>query len=166
MMQVSAAERPLTGRTVLVCILAFFGVIIAVNVTMMTLAIKTLPGTDVDNPYASGIAYNNEISAAREQEARRWRVAVRIERDRDGHGSIRVEASDAAGAPVTAIAFSARLARPTDRRADHTVPLVERESGVYRGGVDGVAAGLWELIVEGQRGSERLFMSRNRLVLQ
>jgi len=162
----SNTGRPLTGRIVLVWLLAFFGVIFSVNITMMTLAVETLPGTDVDNPYGAGLAYNNEITAARAQEARGWQVVAHVERQADGEGSIRVEARDAAGKPLSGMVFSARLARPTDRRADHDVGLTERESGVYRGTSEGVAVGQWDLIIEGERGSERMFLSRNRLVLR
>jgi nitrogen fixation protein FixH len=165
-MEASFSGRPLTGRTVLFSILAFFGVIIAVNVTMMTLAIETLPGTDVDNPYRVGLAYNDEISAARAQAARGWQVAARVVRQSDGRSSIRVEARDAAGAPLKGLAFSAQLVRPTDRRADHAVALAEREAGVYGGAIDGVAPGQWDLIIQGERDSERMFLSRNRLVLK
>jgi nitrogen fixation protein FixH len=165
-MQASAAERPWTGRMVLLSILAFFGVVIAVNVTMMTLAIKTLPGIDIDNPYGTGLAYNQEISAARAQDARGWHVAAHVERAADGRGSIALEARDVSGAAVTGVAFTARLARPTDRRSDLAVTLVARETGVYLGVAEDVAAGQWELIIEGDRGSERLFLSHNRLTLR
>jgi nitrogen fixation protein FixH len=165
-MPVGAGMKPLTGRTVLLSILVFFGVVIAVNITMMTLAVETLPGTDVDNPYAAGLAYNKEISAARAQEARGWHVVAHVERQADGQGTIRVEARDGAGVPVSGLAFFARLAHPIDRRADHSVSLFEDEPGVYRGTTENVAAGQWELIIEGERGPERMFMSRNRLVLR
>jgi nitrogen fixation protein FixH len=151
---------------VLLWILAFFGVVIAVNVTMGTLAIRTLPGIDIDNPYGSGLAYNEEISAARAQDARGWHVAAHVERAANGQGSIALEARDAGGVALTGMVFTVRLARPTDRRADLAVPLVEREKGQYRGVVEDVAAGQWELIIEGDRGSQRLFMSRNRLTLR
>jgi len=164
-MRAVAAEKPLTGRTVLFSIFAFFGVVIAVNVTMMTLAVETLPGVDVDNPYGAGLAYNKEISAARAQAARGWHVVAHVERQADGKGIIRVEARDGLGAPVTGIAFYARLAHPIDRRADHAVPLSESERGIYRGTAENVRAGQWELIIEGERGSERMFRSRNRMVL-
>jgi nitrogen fixation protein FixH len=151
---------------VLFSVLAFFAVIISVNVTMMTLAIKTLPGVDVDNAYGAGLAYNREISAAHEQDARGWHVAAHVERAVDGRGSIAVEARDTGGVAVTGVAFTARLARPTDRRADQAITLVERETGVYRGVAEDVAPGQWELIIEGDRGSERLFLSHNRLTLR
>ncbi len=44
----TAPGRPITGRFVLICLIVFFGLIIAINVVMMKLAIETLPGTDVD----------------------------------------------------------------------------------------------------------------------
>lgn len=165
-MQVRTAERRLTGRTVLVCILSFFGVIISVNVTMMTLAIRTLPGTEVESAYQSGLAYNREISAAQAQEARGWRVAAHVARSLDGHGSIDVEARDSNGAAVSGVTFTARLARPADSKADHAVTLIERKGGVYRGVADDVAAGQWDLVIEADRGSERLFLSRNRVLLR
>src|SRR5262245_3855594 len=165
-MQLGTAERRLTGRTVLVCILTFFGVIISVNVTMMTLAIRPLPGTEVESAYQPGLAYIRAISAADAQAARGWRVAARVFRSADGHGSIGVEARDASGAVVSGVTFTARLARPADGKADHAVTLVEREGGVYRGVAEDVAAGQWDLVIEADRGSERLFLSRNRLLLR
>ena len=49
------ATKPLTGTKVFLMLVAFFGLVIGVNVTMMKLAIATLPGTDVDSPYAAGL---------------------------------------------------------------------------------------------------------------
>ena len=161
-----ASTNRVTGRTVLICMLAFFGVIIAVNAAMIALAIGTLPGTDVDNPYSAGIAYNKEISAARDQEARGWHIAAHVERAPDGQSIVQVDARDASGSPLAGLVFMAQFARPTDRRADHALVLAEREGGVYRGRVEGVAAGQWELIIQAARGSERVFLSRNRLMLQ
>ncbi len=160
------AGRTLTGGTVLLYLLAFFGVVIGVNVTMMKLAIDTLPGTEVDSPYAVGNAYNQEIEAARMQAARHWQVAAHVERRPDGAAVVRIDARDATDAPVSGVAFTARLARPADKRYDREVSLSERESGVYRGDAPDVMPGQWDLIIEANRGSERLFLSRNRMVLR
>ena len=67
----SASPKPLTGRKVLAMLIAFFGVVIGVNVTMMKLAILTLPGTDVDSAYTASLGYEKEIMAAHDQDARR-----------------------------------------------------------------------------------------------
>ena len=36
-------------------LVAFFGVVIGVNLVMMRLAIKTLPGTEVDSAYSASL---------------------------------------------------------------------------------------------------------------
>lgn len=159
-------DRPLRGRTVLFSLLAFFGVVVGVNAVMITLAVRTLPGTEVDSAYRASLAYNGQIAAAREQDERGWRVAARIERAADGHAAIQVEARDAQGAPVPGLAFTARLQRPTDKRADRIVPLAERASGVYAGAAEEVAGGQWELVLEAERAAGRVFLSRNRIVLK
>src|SRR3569623_2915345 len=117
------ATKPLTGTKVFLMLVAFFGIVIGVNVTMMKLAIATLPGTDVDSPYAAGLAYDREISAAQDQAARKWKVSAHIARRGAGNAELQVEARDAAGQPLTGLTFAGRLERPTDKRADMAVEL-------------------------------------------
>jgi nitrogen fixation protein FixH len=163
------AEAPpagtLTGRTVLVSLIAFFGVVIGVNVVMATLAVRTMSGTDVENPYITGIKYNAEISAAREQAERGWRMTSHVDRDAGGRAVVTVEARDRDGAPLTGLALTVRLARPTDKRADRIVAMTERTGGSYRGEAVGVIAGLWDVELEADRGAERMFRSKNRVTL-
>ena len=159
------AAKPLTGTKVLLMLVAFFGVVIGVNVTMMKLAIATLPGTEVDSPYAAGLVYDREISAAQDQAARKWKVSAHIERRADGNAVLQVEARDASGRPVTGLKFGGRLERPTDKRADLAVELAEAGSGVYRGNAASVAPGQWDLVIEGDARGERVFLSRNRVIL-
>jgi nitrogen fixation protein FixH len=155
----------LSGRTVLFSLIGFFAVVIGVNVTMMTLAISTMPGTEVESPYLAGIKYNSEISAARAQEARGWRMTSHVDRTGDGRAAVSLEACDRNGAPLTGLALSVRLARPTDKRADRSVTLGEGSAGRYSGEANDVAAGIWDLDVVADRGGERLFRSRNRITL-
>src|SRR3569623_2722493 len=117
------ATKPLTGTKVFLMLVAFFGIVSSVNVTMAKLAISTLPGTDVDSPYAAGLAYDREISAAQDQAARKWKVSAHIERRGDGNAELQVEARDAAGQQLTGLTFAGRLERPTDKRADMAVEL-------------------------------------------
>jgi nitrogen fixation protein FixH len=158
--------KPLTGRTVLFGLIAFFAVVIGANLTLTVLAIGTMPGTEVDSAYRASLAFNSEIGAARAQAARNRQVAARVERDIDGRAKVRIDARDARGAPLTGLAFAARLLRPTDQRADRSFALAERESGIYRGSATDVASGLWELLIEANQGGRRVFLSRNRLLLK
>lgn len=159
------ATKPLTGTKVLLMLVAFFGIVIGVNVTMMKLAIATLPGTDVDSPYAAGLTYDREISAAQDQAARKWKVSAHVERRADGNAVLQIEARDATGQPLTGLKFGGRLERPTDKRADLGVELAEAGIGIYRGNAASVAPGQWDLVIEGDAKGERVFLSRNRVIL-
>jgi nitrogen fixation protein FixH len=160
------AQKPLTGRAVLVMLLVFFGVVIGVNLSMMRLAIDTLSGTDVDSAYRASLAYGRDIEAAHEQDTRHWRVDAHIERGLAGSAMLRVAAHDSKNAPLAGLNFSGRFERPADKRADRTVPLEEIETGVYRGKAENVAPGQWTLVIEGDANGKRVFMSRNRVMLK
>ena len=165
MMSQPHQAKPLTGRMVFLGLIAFFGIDLAVNGLLAKLAIDTLPGTEVASAYSASLAYNSEIKAAHDQEARGWRVVGHVERDASGHARIEVEARDVNGAPVTGIEFSAQLERPTDKRADRFVALRENAGGVYRGDADGVPPGQWDLVLVAERDARRLYLSKNRMVL-
>src|SRR3954454_11967996 len=134
-----ASPPPLTGRKVLVMLLAFFGVVIGANLIMMRLGIQTLPGTQVDSAYSASLAYEREIAAARDQNARDWKVDAHIARDASGGASVLVEARDHDGKPVSGLKFIGRFERPADRRGDQPVALTEAGSGSYRGTAGSVA---------------------------
>ncbi|NEW89640.1 MULTISPECIES: FixH family protein [Rhodopseudomonas] len=160
-----SSPRPLTGKVVLAVLVAFFGVVFGVNGLMMTLAIKTLPGTEVDSAYAASLAYEREILAARDQDQRGWKVDAKLERKPNGAAVLQVEARDKVGLPLDGLSFYGRLERPSDKRFDREVTLAEVGAGVYRGDADSVLPGRWDLVLEGDKNGIRLFLSKNRLML-
>lgn len=166
MMSNLAAVRPITGRFVLIVILSFFSVVISVNFIMMRFAITTLPGTEVDSAYGASLAYQKEIEAAHEQNARGWKVDAHVERQADGAATLTLRAKDAGGTPLDGLAFAGRLERPTDRRFDKPLNILESGEGNYHGSARDVAAGQWDLVIEAANASgKRVFLSRNRVVL-
>jgi nitrogen fixation protein FixH len=160
-----ATPKPLTGRKVLAILVAFFGVVIAVNVVMAKLAIQTLPGAEVDSAYSASLAYESEIGAARAQNARNWQVDAHIQRAQNGGATLEVEARDDGGLPMSGLNFQGRFERPADRRADQPVVLVEVASGVYRGSAALLGPGQWDLVLEGDAAGHRMFLSRNRVLM-
>jgi nitrogen fixation protein FixH len=157
--------RPITGRFVLIAVVSFFLVVIGVNVVMMRLAISTLPGTEVDSAYSAGLAYQKEIRAALEQNARGWKVDAHVDRKPDGDAILVLHANDAGGSPLTGLAFAGHFERPTDRRADQPLQVTESGEGNYRGTATGLAPGQWDLVIEADADGKRLFLSHNRIVL-
>jgi nitrogen fixation protein FixH len=161
---VAKAPRPISGRFVLFSFVAFFGVIAAVNATMMTLAIRTMPGLDVANGYVASQGMNREIDAMRSQVARAWSADVAASL-KNSTAPITVSLSDQFGRPVTGLAVTARLAHPALTRADHAGTLIEHRPGLYGTDLPDVQAGVWTLVVEASQGGQRVFASRNRIML-
>jgi nitrogen fixation protein FixH len=160
----SCPIRPLTGRFVLVCLIAFFAVISLVNGIMIRAAVTTFGGVETASSYQAGLAYTRESAAAQAQDALHWQVKASVQ---PAAAATRVEinALDAEGAPLSGLRASAVLSHPTDRRADRTVALNEEAPGRFRGTVERIV-GQWDLVIELSRGAERMFRSRNRVVLQ
>lgn len=156
----------LTGRAVLLWLLIFFGVVIAVNAIMAKLAISTMPGTQVESSYAAGNAYNAEIAAARDQNARQWRIVAHVGREPSGLAFIEAQVRNSNEEPVDGLTFSARIERPVDGRGDRTIALAGQGGGTYRGETLALAAGQWDVVLEASLGTHRMFLSRNRVVLK
>lgn len=156
--------RPLSGRFVLLCLIAFFGVIFAVNATMMTIAIRTMPGLDVKNGYVASQAMNGEISTMRQQIERNWTADVAAEM-RNGTSSVDFRLMEKDRTPVTGLDISVRLAHPAITRSDRTAVMEEIGPGHYRAEWPDVSAGAWTVVIEASRGGERVYATRNRVVL-
>src|SRR5262249_60085245 len=92
--------------------------------------------------------------------------AGRAGRTGGGRAGGRVGAGARAGAPVTGLAFSAVLAHPADKRADHSIKLTELGAGLYAGEAADVPAGQWDLALSAARGPERQFLSKSRVILK
>jgi nitrogen fixation protein FixH len=158
--------RQLTGRMVLIALIAFFGIIIGVNLLMMKLAIDTLPGTEVDSAYGASLAFTSELASARAQATRDWKIDAHVARDDKGVVDVSVVAQDGKRLPLTGLTFSARLEWPADRRRDVNVMLTEGGNASYRGRIDGVPPGQWTLVLEADRADQRLFLSKTRVILE
>jgi nitrogen fixation protein FixH len=155
----------LKGRTVLICFIAFFGVVAAVNAVMLRAATSTFGGVETGSAYQAGLAFKNEVAAVRLQDALGWRVTGKILRSEQGQARIDIAALDQRGAALSGLLLTARLAHPTDARRDHAVAMSQVTSGSFRGVTD-ATSGQWDLIVELWRADERLFRSKSRVMLQ
>jgi nitrogen fixation protein FixH len=74
--------RRFTGWHFTGIIVAFFGVVIAVNMTMAVLATRTFGGVVVENSYVASQEYNRWLAAARRQDRLGWRVTPSLDTGR------------------------------------------------------------------------------------
>ncbi len=156
--------RRWTGRTILLSLLAFFGVIFAVNGVMIYEALSTLSGVDTDSAYQAGLMYEHEVAQAEKQDARRWQVDAELTPVSAGE-RLDLSARDATGRPLGGMQAIATFERPTDRRRDRDVVLVEDGGGRFHGNA-AVGAGQWDLVIVLSRHGEQMFRSKNRIFLK
>ncbi|MEP9351695.1 FixH family protein [Xanthobacter sp. KR7-225] len=155
--------REITGRMVLFALLAFFGVVVGVNVVMARFAVSTFGGVETESSYKAGLAFKGELAAAAQQEARHWAVDVGLESS-GADRIVLVRATDAAGRPLTGLVADGRLAHPTDSRRDVALDLEPLGGGRYRAEAE-AGAGQWDLVIDFSQGGARVFRSKNRVQL-
>ena len=156
--------KEVTGRTVLVWLVAFFAIVALVNVAMIRAAVSTYGGLETESSYQAGLVFARESADARAQNALHWRVDARLSPVRGGATDIVIDARDADGRPLAGLAATARLVHPADQRDDHMMALRATGPGEFRG-VTSAAAGQWDLVIELARGEARVFRSKNRVLL-
>jgi nitrogen fixation protein FixH len=71
-----------TGWHMAAILLAFFGVVVAVNVALATLAARTFGGVVVENSYVASQEYNGWLDQARKQAALAWTAEAGLDPDR------------------------------------------------------------------------------------
>lgn len=156
--------RPLTGRTVLLCLLGFFGVVALANAIMVRAAVSTFGGVETASSYQAGLAFARNAAAARAQDELHWQVKANVRLVADSV-VVEIDVRDVSGRPLTGLEADVVLHHPTDRRADQNVSLSEDTAGHFRG-TAARFAGQRNVLIELSRGGERLFRSQNRVMLQ
>lgn len=139
------AERAITGRHVLIGMVAFFGVIMAVNAVFLYSALSTHTGVVANEPYRKGLTYNERIEADRQQNELGWQGDVVLEPSGE---AIAISLLDRNGRPLTGLAMTARIGRPSTSDLDIRVDMKETAPGRYDAKLSKLEAGTWQIDVE------------------
>lgn len=141
----SPGGKPFTGRKFLFVMLAFFGVIIAVNSLMAYFAVNNFRGTVVDSSFVASQDFNRDFARFAAQETRGWSVEASLEGAR-----ARLTLAGPDGAPLSGLIVTATAMRPLDQREDRPLALREVAPGVYEAGQD-LPAGQWtlQIVIDG-----------------
>jgi nitrogen fixation protein FixH len=118
--------KQFTGKHMLFSMVAFFGVIIAVNLTMARFAVTTWSGLVVPNTYVASQQFNAKAEESRTIEALGYQVD--FQSDPDG---VSVILTDSGGQPVEADTVTAGLRRPVGTLDDRELEFTARGPGVY-----------------------------------
>lgn len=123
-----------TGRHMAIIMVAGFGVVIAVNLAMATVAIGGFHGVVVDNSYVASQQFNGWLEQAEKARALGWQVTP--ERTSDGHVRLR-----AAGVPQ-GTRFAGALRRPLGDKAFADLTFHQTSAGEWRSD-QAIAPGRW-----------------------
>ena len=150
-----ANPREFTGRKMLLIMLAFFGVIISVNVYMAYSAVSTFPGLEVENSYVASQEFNARAAA---QRALGWSV----EFTREGNELV-LNLQDRDGKEVLPRSINAVLGRPTYAGDDITLDF-RLVGNAYRAEAE-LAPGPWRLFLDAVAQDGTLYKKRLHLVV-
>jgi nitrogen fixation protein FixH len=103
----------LNGLHILAAFLAFFGIIIAVNLTMARFAVTYWTGLVVKNSYVASQEFNDKIAAHDEILAHGWVETVSV-----AEGKLNWTLRDKSGKPVAADQLVVRFNRPIGENGD------------------------------------------------
>jgi nitrogen fixation protein FixH len=163
----TSTGRPITGRFVLIALIAFFSVVFSMNILLAKLAVSTFGGVETESSYRAGLDFARARRAVEKQDALGWRVDIVVTRDTTGAARIGVAARDKDGRAIEGVTARAILMRPINRRHDREVSLAAAGEGQFEGLAADIDPGQWDVRLELRRnaGGDPVFTSRNRIVL-
>lgn len=132
--------RRFTGWHFTAIIIAFFGVVIAVNLTMAVFATRTFGGVVVENSYVASQKYNDWLEAAKLQQELAWSIEPALDEQRRVTIAMSID-----GAKVSGFAR-----HPLGREPD--VPLTFGTTGTQARSVKALPPGRWNIHLLVRRG--------------
>lgn len=161
---IARAKRPfeIRGWHVLTAILAFFALVIGVNVAFTIAALNSFPGEDVKRSYLQGLHYNDTLAGRRAQDALGWRAALSIEPSAEGP-MIVLHIVDRSADGVPALQITGALRRPADAGMDRAITFTEIGGGAYRAPAPELTPGFWDVRINAARAAD-CFVAERRIL--
>ncbi|MDA8637018.1 FixH family protein [Rhodospirillales bacterium] len=142
-MAVAREPKKITGKKVLIWMIAFFGVIIAVNSVFMFFAINTWPGLTTEDSYKKGVNFNQTLEAAARQSALGWLSKVEIGDGTDTDKAVIIRMTGQANTPLSGLVVTASVERAVGTHNTQIISMSETSPGVYSGIFKAPMQGRW-----------------------
>lgn len=157
--------KQMTGKKVLFWFLGFFGVIMSVNIFMLTLAFSTHPGLVTENPYKDAKSYNKGRLAAIDQQNSGWKIStVHIPKTIiSDHFDTKVTYPKDALPPKS---VKVTFMRPALVGHDLTFDLFHRGDYIFTAPIDLKMDGVWNILVTVETVKGKKYFSKSRLVIE
>lgn len=139
---------------------AFFGVVLVANVTMIVIAFWSWTGLETDSNWRSGLAYNRGLEAERAQMALGWDAAFDVQQRNERSATIALTLEDRHGNLIKNAHVEARFVRPTHDGYDFSAAVPRHHGGTYRADVTLPLAGQWVVRVAATSGGDTYLLSK------
>jgi len=141
---------------------AGFAIVIAVNGTMMWLAIGSFSGLYSGHARERGVRYNQIVAQQHSRDALGWTVQAGWQA---ASNRLDLMVSDATGQPLEGAVVSVELIRPAEKRPPVEVTVSGLGGGKFSGIVTLPARGNWDADIVVEAGGQRFALTK-RLFLQ
>ena len=155
----AASLRPpfaVKGWHVAVGVIAFFALVVGVDMSFLVIAYRTHPGQVEAKPYETGLIYNTELGRLRAQDALGWRAGAEAT-----PAGLKVLIEDRGGVPLSGLNVSVVLQRPATEQGRAEVRLIPTGPEQYEAA--GPASGAWDVRIRARDASGHEFVAERRL---
>ena len=143
----------------------FFGIVIAVNATMIVIANRSWTGLTTNSAYEKGLAYNENLEAAEAQKDLGWSIDIDANLTDGLDGTIMVELRDRDGRPIDDADIEILFERPTHEGSDFVVRPGGTGQGRYKADFTAELSGAWNAHTVVRRGAA-VFIDDSRQMLR
>ncbi|MBG1230737.1 FixH family protein [Aestuariivirga litoralis] len=127
-----------TGWHMLAIMIAFFGTVIAVNVTLAVMAARSNTGLVVEDSYKAGLTYDRDMAKAKADAAMDIHPKLFF-----AGGILRVVLVNSNGAPVDVKTLNLTLGHPVSASTDEIMSFAVESKGVFTSQAR-LTEGVWE----------------------
>lgn len=159
-MNTAGRNREFTGWHMLAIMVAFFSVIITVNLTMAYFARSSWTGFVVENTYVASQKFNQKAAEGRAQAALGWKPEFAL-----ADGTIQYRLIDSSGDVVAAKQVTVSFRRPASASEDQDVVLIRQPDASFSAPVE-LHDGLWIAEIHSEVGSDHPYRDVRRLTLR
>ena len=155
----NSVPRKFTGMHMLVIMIAFFAIIIAVNVAMASLARSSWSGLVVKNSYVAGQDFNRRLKESREQLALGYKGTLTASQDEITYALV-----DAQGKAMEMASARVSFSHPVYEAADWSIDLASADGKTFSGR-HGLRDGVWIVTIESDIGLARPYAEVRRVTI-
>lgn len=143
--------------------IAFFAVIIVVNLGYIYIAKKTWRGVATDQAYQKGLTYNETLKQEEKQKELGWNIGVKVENPQSKNLSLFVKIIDRNSFTVKDAIVEIFFKNPVQEGYDFSASPVST-GGAYIFDVTFPLKGQWDAIIVVKKGTDKIYLAKRYVV--